>query len=91
MQVKRTPKTLLSPVSIAIASRVRTSLDAIHLPAIWFVYLILDEIGGATTLYWRAALVAGTTRLGRATVQVLAMNADELLSLRNQLIQEGVF
>jgi hypothetical protein len=36
------------------------------------------------------ALLVGTTSVGRATVQVLAMNADEPLRFRTALLQEGV-
>ena len=35
------------------------------------------------------ALIIGRTPIGRATVQVLAMNADDLLLVRAELLQEG--
>lgn len=39
---------------------------------------------------WQGAEVLGRTSVGRVTVQVLAMNADDLLLLRNELLEEGV-
>ena len=35
------------------------------------------------------ARIIGRTAIGRATVQVLAMNADDLLLVRAELLQEG--
>ena len=40
---------------------------------------------------FQGALIIGITAIGRVTVQVLAMNAEEPLRFRNQLIQEGAF
>lgn len=37
------------------------------------------------------ALVIGVTAIGRATVQVMAMNAPERLMLRRALMAEGIF
>lgn len=37
------------------------------------------------------ARIVGTTPIGRVTVHVLAMNANEALLLRAQLIEEGLF
>jgi hypothetical protein len=37
---------------------------------------------------WDGARVAGCTPIGRATVQVLAMNADDLLLIRIELLKE---
>ena len=38
---------------------------------------------------FEGALTIGKTDIGRATVQVLTMNAEEPLRFRNQLIKEG--
>lgn len=34
--------------------------------------------------------IAGHTQIGRATIQVLAINAEELVFFRSELLQEGV-
>lgn len=39
---------------------------------------------------FEGARIRGTTAIGRATVQVLAMNASDLLLVRLELIQEGI-
>jgi hypothetical protein len=39
---------------------------------------------------FEGARIAGTTAIGRATVQVLAMNAPDLLLVRLELIGEGI-
>jgi hypothetical protein len=40
---------------------------------------------------WEEARLVGRTAIGRATVQVLSMNAEDLLLIRIALRQEGVF
>jgi hypothetical protein len=39
---------------------------------------------------FEAALIAGKTPIGRATVHVLAMNAPDLLLVRLEVIREGI-
>ncbi len=39
---------------------------------------------------WKRAEIAGRTSIGRVTAQVLAMNAEDLLELRRELLEEGV-
>ena len=40
---------------------------------------------------WEEARLVGRTAIGRATVQVLSMNAEDLLLIRIALRQEGAF
>ena len=40
---------------------------------------------------WEGAVIVGLTRIGRTTVEVLAMNDPDQVALRNALIEEGVF
>lgn len=40
---------------------------------------------------WNGALIVGRTPIGRATVHVLAMNADDLMLIRVELFKEGTF
>jgi len=44
---------------------------------------------GAEHFQFDNAYILGKTPIGRATVQVLAMNADDLLLLRVELLKEG--
>lgn len=44
----------------------------------------------AEHLQWDGARLAGRTDIGRATVRVLAMNAEDLLLVRIELLAEGV-
>jgi hypothetical protein len=39
---------------------------------------------------WREAEIVGKTAIGRVTVQVLAINAEDLMLLRIELLKEGV-
>jgi hypothetical protein len=39
---------------------------------------------------FEGAVIVGLTPIGRATVQVLAMNAEDLLIFRVELLQEGL-
>jgi hypothetical protein len=39
---------------------------------------------------WKGAEIAGRTSIGRVTAQVLAMNAEDLLELRRELLEEGI-
>lgn len=39
---------------------------------------------------WRGAEITGKSPIGQVTAQVLAMNADELLLLRAELMEEGI-
>ena len=47
-----------------------------------------DDWGGH--FRWEGARLVGRTPIGRATVQVLAMNAEDLLAIRIELFTEGV-
>jgi hypothetical protein len=40
---------------------------------------------------WDRPLVVGRTAIGRATVAVLAMNAPEIVEVRESLLEEGIF
>src|ERR1700722_11165444 len=40
---------------------------------------------------WDVAVLVGRTAIGRTTIAVLEINADERVLLRESLIQEGVF
>jgi len=40
---------------------------------------------------WIGAVLAGRTEIGRATIQVLAINAPDFLAVREALIQEETF
>lgn len=40
---------------------------------------------------WLGDVVIGRSRVGRATIAVLQMNAEERVELRQALIDEGVF
>lgn len=40
---------------------------------------------------WEGSRIAGRTSIGRATVEVLSMNADDLLLVRVELRKEGTF
>ncbi|MCA9120429.1 MAG: HNH endonuclease [Planctomycetaceae bacterium] len=40
---------------------------------------------------WQVALLIGTTAVGRATVELLKINAVDRVHLRRSLIEEGVF
>jgi hypothetical protein len=48
-----------------------------------------NDIWGEHFFYQDAWLI-GRTPIGRVTIKVLAMNADNLLSLRSALLQEGI-
>lgn len=60
------------------------------------------ESGGLTRLFhprtdrwadhfrWRGAWLEGTTDIGRATVDVLAINASERVALREMLVEAGI-
>ncbi len=39
---------------------------------------------------WDGARIVGQTAIGRVTVDVLSMNADDLLRLRVELLEEGL-
>jgi hypothetical protein len=40
---------------------------------------------------WRGLLLAGKTPVGRATIEALAMNDDDMIDLRVTLLEEGAF
>jgi hypothetical protein len=40
---------------------------------------------------WNGAIIEGTTEIGRATVDVLAMNHPEEVAVRRELIESGHF
>lgn len=40
---------------------------------------------------WDGPVLVGRTRVGRATIHVLAMNAPDFLAFRAELIDEGVY
>jgi hypothetical protein len=40
---------------------------------------------------WHGSVVLGRTAIGRATIEVLAMNSPQRIELREELIAEGVF
>jgi hypothetical protein len=40
---------------------------------------------------WDGSLLVGRTRVGRATIQVLAINAADFAAFRSELMDEGVF
>lgn len=40
---------------------------------------------------WDGVLLRGRTAIGRTTIEVLAMNDDEMIELRSMLLEEGPF
>jgi len=40
---------------------------------------------------WNGAILVGRTRIGRATIRVLAINDPDAVAFRAELMDEGVF
>jgi len=75
-------------VSIATVSRARTSRDLTLLQGNSSVYSSPDRPLEEHFRFGGARLV-GLTPIGRATIHVLAMNADDLLLFRTEILHEG--
>jgi hypothetical protein len=65
----------------------RTLLISIPTQASPSAYFIHEWMFGRSISNWRA--LVGRTPIGRVTVHVLAMNADDLLLIRVELLKEG--
>ena len=42
-------------------------------------------------IVWNGAILAGRTRIGRASIRVLAINDPDAVAFRAELMDEGVF
>lgn len=66
------------------------SRGSIRSRANWFACSTRGPTSGRRIFQFEGARISGTTAIGRATVQVLAMNASDLLRVRFELIAEGI-
>ena len=51
----------------------------------------MNSDGRSNSLEWEGVILVGRTPVGRATVELLAINHPDYVLLREELIEEGEF